>query len=248
MCNTTSIWYLQPKILRLNSNEIHVWRTSLAMDTTNIHSLHQTLSADEQQRAALFHFQKDREHFIVARGLLREILSRYLNQKPNDISFYYNQHGKPALHTHGEESLYFNVSHSYGLALYAVASGPIGVDLERIRTNFPYQEIAGKFFSTKENAMLRSLPHNLQPKAFFTCWTRKEAYIKATGKGLSIPLNQFEVSLLPGEPAVLLSIQGDIEAASHWLLQDLNPSPNYVAALAVQKHNWQLKYWTWAPL
>lgn len=248
MCNTNSIWDLQPKIPRLNSNEIHVWRTSLNMDACIIQSLHQTLSADEQQRAALFHFQKDREHFIVARGLLREILSRYLNQKPDDISFYYNQHGKPALHTHGQEPLHFNVSHSHGLALYAVTSCPIGVDIERIRTDFSYQEIAEKFFSPQENAMLRSLPLNLQPKAFFTCWTRKEAYIKAVGKGLSIPLNQFEVSLLPGEPAVLLSIQNDIEAASHWLLQDLNPSPDYVAALAIKRHDWQLKYWTWAPL
>lgn len=248
MYNTTSIWYFPPKILRLNSNEIHVWRTSLDMDACSIHILHQTLSADEQQRAALFHFQKDREHFIVARGLLREILSRYLNQKPDDISFYYNQHGKPELHTHGQEPLHFNISHSHGLALCAVTSCPIGVDIERIRTDFPHSEIAEKFFSPHENAVLRSLPSNLQPKAFFTCWTRKEAYIKATGKGLSIPLNQFEVSLLPGEPAVLLSIQSDIEAASHWLLQDLNPSPNYVAALAIKRHEWQLKYWTWTPL
>lgn len=247
MCNTTSIWYLQSKVIRLSSNEIHVWRTSLDMDACGIHSLHQTLSKDEQQRAALFHFQKDREHFIVARGLLREILSRYLDQKPNDISFCYNQHGKPALHTHGQELLHFNISHSHGLALYAITSRPIGVDIERIRTNFPHSEIAEKFFSPQENAMLRSLPPNLQPKAFFTCWTRKEAYIKATGKGLSIPLNQFEVSLLPG-PAVLLSIKNDIEAASHWLLQDLNPGPDYVAALAIKKHDWQLKYWTWAPL
>lgn len=242
------MWYLQPKILRLNSNEIHVWRTSLDMDTCSIRNLHQTLSVDEQQRAALFHFHKDRERFTVARGLLREILSRYLDQKPDEISFSYNQHGKPAVHTHGQEPLHFNISHSHGLALYAVTSRPIGIDLERIRTDFPYQEIAEKFFSPHENAVLRSLPPNLQPKAFFTCWTRKEAYIKATGKGLSIPLNQFEVSLLPGEPAVLLSIQSDMEAASHWLLQDLNPSPGYVAALAIKKHDWQLKYWTWASL
>lgn len=249
MYKTYSTWCLPPEALKLNSNEIHVWRASLDTDACGIQSLYETLSADEQQRAALFYFPKDRERFTVARGLLREILSRYLQQNPSDISFYYNQHGKPALHTDGEDSLHFNVSHSHRLVLYAITRDcPIGVDLEYIRTDFPYQEIAEKFFSPKENAMLRSLPAQLQPKAFFTCWSRKEAYLKAIGKGLSIPLNLFEVSLLPEEPAGLLSIQGDIEAATHWSLQDLYPSPDYVAALAIQRHNWQLKYWQWTLL
>lgn len=249
MCKTASTWYSPPKALKLNCNEVHIWRASLDTDAYRIQSLYETLSADEQQRAALFHFPKDRERFIIARGLLREILSRYLQQKPNNISFYYNQHGKPALHTDTEEPLHFKVSHSHGLALYAVTRDcPIGVDIEHIRTDFPYQEIAEKFFAPKENAMLRSLPSNLQSKAFFTCWTRKEAYLKAIGKGLSTSLNLFEVSFLPREPAKLLSIQGDIEAASHWSLQDLNLSADYVAALAIQRHNCQFKYWQWTLL
>lgn len=222
--------------LTLNSNQVHVWRASLDMDVCSIASLHQTLSADEQQRAARFYFQNDQQHFTAARGLLRAILSRYLDKAPSDLSFCYNAHGKPSLITaDGEDTVNFNVSHSQGLALYAVTRDRnIGIDIERIRTNIACEEIAQRFFSPRETSVLRSLSANIKHKAFFNCWTRKEAYIKATGKGLAIPLNQFEVSLIPGEPAALLSIKGDINAARNWSLYNLNPSPDYAAALAIQ--------------
>lgn len=229
--------------LTMGSDEVHVWQASLSLTVSSLQSLQQTLTIDERTRAEQFRFQQDREHFIAARGLLRTILSRYLGVEPNHLRFCYNSNGKPALiPSYGGDTLRFNLSHSYGLALYAVTRDQgIGIDLEYVRTNIPWQEMAEQFFSSRENGMLRSLPVDLQPKAFFNCWTRKEAYIKATGKGLSIPLNQFDVSLVPGEPAALLSTQWDPQEAARWSLQELILGPKYVAALAVEGDRCQLK-------
>ncbi len=243
----TGVWSLPPKTLKLERDEVHVWRASLDLEASSIQSLQETLCVEEQQRAERFHFQKDRDRFIVARGLLRALLSRYLGEEPGHLRFVYNQYGKPALsEAYSKEPLCFNLSHSHGLALYAVTQNRnLGIDLEYIRTDFPYEEIAERFFSPQENAVLRTLPLNMKHEAFFTCWTRKEAYIKATGKGLSLPLDQFDVSLIPREPAMLLSIAGNQQAACHWSLQELIPVPGYVAALAVEGGGWQSKCWQW---
>lgn len=243
----TDVWSSPPQTLKLEKDEVHVWRASLDLEASSIQSLLRTLCVEEQQRAERFHFPKDRDRFIVARGLLRGILSFYLGKQPSSLQFVYNQYGKPALtEAYNRKPLCFNLSHSRGLALYAVTQNRnLGVDLEYIRTDFPCKEIAERFFSPQENAVLRTLPLDMKHKAFFTCWTRKEAYIKATGKGLSLPLNQFDVSLIPKEPAILLSIAGDHQAACRWSLQELIPDPDYVAALAVEGTGWQIKCWQW---
>lgn len=243
----SGVWSFPPKTLKLERGEVHVWRASLDLEEPSIQSLLRTLCVEEQQRAERFHFQKDCDRFIVARGLLRTLLSRYLDKKPSSLQFVYNQYGKPALsEAYGRNPLCFNLSHSHGLALYAVTQNRnLGVDLEYIRTDFPWEEIAERFFSPKENAVLRTLPLDMKHEAFFTCWTRKEAYIKATGKGLSLPLDQFDVSLIPREPAMLISIAGNQQAACHWSLQELITDPGYVAALAVEGTGWHLKCWQW---
>jgi 4'-phosphopantetheinyl transferase len=199
------------------------------------------------KRAERFYLQKDREHFIVARGLLRAILSRYLDMKPSQLRFCYNCHGKPFLATtSGRDTLSFNLSHSHGLALCAVTRGrKIGIDLERVRTDFACEQIAERFFSPRENAALHALPSSMRHEAFFTCWTRKEAYIKAKGEGLLLLLDQFDVSLAPGEPATLLNSRWDSQEASRWSLQELILSPGYTAALAVEGHGWRLTCWQW---
>jgi 4'-phosphopantetheinyl transferase len=163
------------------------------------------------------------------------------------LRFGYNPYGKPALvGEEGEKGLRFNVSHSHGLALYAITRGrEIGVDLERIR---PFPDLIGlaeRFFSPKEVAALRTLPAPMQTEAFLTCWTRKEAYIKAKGEGLSLPLSQFEVSLAPGEPSALLRTQWDALEASRWSLHALTPGPGYVAALAVECNHRRMTCWHW---
>jgi 4'-phosphopantetheinyl transferase len=242
-----SIWSVPPQTVFLRDHEVHVWKAHLRRQSPSIQSLIPTLSPDELARAKRFYFQKDREHFIVARGLLRVILGRYLNREPSQLQFCYNPYGKPALSCQsGSHGLRFNLSHSHGLALYAITRGrEIGVDIERIRPDMVEDQIAERFFSPGEVRALRSLPPSLQPVGFFNCWTRKEAYIKAKGKGLSLPLDQFDVSLVPGEPAALLHVSGDAGESSRWSLHKLVPGPGYAAAVIAEEHNWRLQCWQW---
>ena len=232
--------------LTLDGATVHVWQARLDQFAEQQDRLLGLLSADERERAERFHFARDRSHFIVARGLLRTLLGRYLDSPPGRLSFSYGPYGKPTLS--GEDdgrALRFNVSHSHGVALYAVARGrAVGVDVEYVRDNMVGESIAERFFSAREVAALRALPAEVQPLAFFNCWTRKEAFIKARGEGLSFPLDQFEVSLNPKEPAALVSIRDDPREASRWSLQALPLEEGYVAALAVEGHDWRLEGWT----
>jgi 4'-phosphopantetheinyl transferase len=206
----------------------------------------QTLSVDEQWRASRFYFRQDRERFVVSRGVLRAILGRYLDRSPEHLAFIYSSYGKPSLVTEtGEEAIRFNISHSHGTALYVVTrSGEIGVDLELVRDGLSVEQIAENFFSRQENFELLSLPVELRKRAFFVCWTRKEAYIKARGAGLSLPLNQFRVSLIPGAKAELLSTQPTDEAL-RWSLSELTLPQGYVAAFAVEGSALSQSCWRW---
>jgi len=245
--STAPPWSFPPAPLILGSNEVHVWRASLNEPPPQIDSFLHTLGADERTRAERFHFQRDREHFIIAHGILRAILGLYLNRAPESLSFCYSSHGKPAVASEsGGNVLRFNMSHSHGVALYAITRGrEVGIDVEFIRCDLEAEQIAERFFSRREIATLRALPLKLRKYAFFLCWTRKEAYIKARGEGLSRPLDQFEVSLIPGEPAALLSTQPDPGEALLWSLQDLTLGCGYVAALAAQGRGWTLSRWQW---
>ena len=240
-------WGIPPADIVLSSHEVHIWRAPLELPASCVQSLQHTLSSDELSRAASFYAEKDQRRFIVARGVLRAILSRYLDMEPRQFRFCYSSYGKPALVTASrEEKLCFNLSHSCALVLYAVTCNrEVGLDIEHMRANFAYEEIAERFFSPQENATLRALPAHLQHEAFFNCWTRKEAYIKAHGEGLSMPLDEFDVSLAPGEPAALLTTRRDPQEASRWSLRELAPGPGYVAALAVEGYSWRLACWQW---
>lgn len=233
---------IPPKKVALGENEVHVWRSTLNLSGPQLKNLEQTLDEEEQRRANRFHFSRDREHFIVARGLLRIILSQYLGYEPSQLKFCYGPYGKPALtEQSGGGSLQFNLSHSSGMALYAVAHHrKIGIDLERVRADWASEEVAKQFFAPGEVAQLRAVPQSLWHQAFFHCWTRKEAYIKARGEGLSVPLDRFEVSLTPGKPAALLSTKDDPREVSRWSISELTVNSDYVAALAVRGHDWQL--------
>jgi 4'-phosphopantetheinyl transferase len=168
--------------------------------------------------------------------------------EPSSLRFDHNPYGKPALiPSPGHEPLNFNLAHSHDLVLYAITRNrQIGIDLERLRTDFPCEEISEQFFSPRENAALLAVPQSERHEAFFRCWTRKEAYVKARGEGLSLPLQAFDVSLAPDEPAKLLSIRGNPEAARDWSLYGLAPAPGYVAALAVNSRDWRLSCWQWS--
>jgi 4'-phosphopantetheinyl transferase len=240
-------WGFPPATIILGNNEVHVWRASLDEPPPQRDSFLHTLAAEEQTRAQRFYFQTDRERFINAHGVLRAILGLYLDRAPKCLSFCYSSYGKPALTLEsGGDAIRFNMSHSRGVALYAVTRGrEIGIDLEFIRCDLEVEQIAERFFSRSEIATLRALPTDLQKHAFFLCWTRKEAYIKARGEGLSLPLDQFDVSLIPGEPAALLSTQPDSDEAVRWSLKELTLASGYVAALAVEGRGWTLSCWQW---
>jgi 4'-phosphopantetheinyl transferase len=244
-----TIWKPAPEQLQLGHDDVHVWRAPLDQPETSISAFSEILSTDELRRAGRFHFRKDGERFIVARAVLKCILSRYLNIKPELIRFRSNQYGKPALVEAAADAsgLRFNLSHSRALALYGIArERELGLDLEDIRSDLGDDaQIARQFFSKREVAALAALPANLRSEGFFRCWTRKEAYIKAKGMGLSIPLDQFDVTLSPDEPALLLDVAGDAEEVSRWSLRELAPGPGYMAALVVEGQGWQLDCFQW---
>lgn len=238
------LWLLPSGALLLKDGDVHVWRADLEQEPSTVEQLFNRLSSEERQRAAKYYFVKDREHFIVARGVLRGILGRYLGVRPERIRFSYNRFGKPSLNIRTDDNLLrFNVSHSRGIALYALTWGhEIGLDIEYMRQDIASLEIARNFFSPFEVSVLSALPASLQPAAFFNCWTRKEAYIKAIGTGLSQSLQQFTVSMIPGEPARLLRTINP-EETQRWSLIDLSPHPDYKAALVVEGTVRTLSFW-----
>jgi len=240
-------WPLPPAQLDLADDEIHVWRAALDEAGCDLPSLSETLSAGERDRAERFQFDRDRNRFIARRGLLRMILGRYLSIEPAQCSFTCESRGKPVLaETAAGQSLHFNVSHSDGLALFAVARlSAIGVDVEHVRPIPEIDGIAAKFFSEREKAMLNALPAEQRREAFFNCWTRKEAYLKATGEGIADALPQIEVSLAPGHPAQLFSIGGDAQAASLWSIHALEPASGFIGALAVKANDSKPECWQW---
>lgn len=248
---TTSLnplWMVAPQNLCLEKDEVHVWLIPLGQPVEKMLGPHSILSPEERERAHNFHFDHHRQRYIVAHLALRLILGQYLGQRPGRLRFRSNAYGKPALDMEegegGCEALDFNLSHSEDLALLAVCRGrAVGVDVESIRPDFVHQQIAERFFSQREAATLSALPAKLQPEAFFNCWTRKEAYIKARGEGLSLALDGFDVSLVPGERAALLSVRDDPQEALRWSLRELSIGPGYAGALAVEGHDWRLKCW-----
>ncbi|MBK8783720.1 MAG: 4'-phosphopantetheinyl transferase superfamily protein [Anaerolineales bacterium] len=236
-------WTSPPDSLHIESRHVDVWRIFLNLQADSIKLAESTLSADEAQRAARFHFPKDRDHFVAAHGILRQIIGRYLHCKPGELTFSVNQYGKPSL---VDSKLEFNLSHSGDFALLAITQNrKIGVDVERVRQGISSHVIAQQYFSKAEVAELQSLPMEQREAAFFTCWTRKEAYIKAQGIGLSLPLESFDVSLSPNEPAMLRAVRPDSQEAARWTLRPLDVAPNYAGALAVEGIDLDFRLWDW---
>lgn len=233
-------WQPPPAKLQLSAGEIHIWRTRLERTDDDVSRLVETLSADERTRAERFIKLKSRRHFIAGRGFLRATLARYLERDPALLSFRYGLHGKPVLAEAAD--LHFNLSHSADCAILAVTGlQPLGVDVERIRALANWEGIARRFFSDAEVAELAAvLPHQRE-EAFFNCWTRKEAYVKACGEGLARPLDQFVVSLKPGMPAELAHVEGFPDEPTRWSMQALTPYAGYVACLAIAATGWKLR-------
>ena len=247
---SSDIWKASPPDFILSDGEVHVWRASLDVPAPHLRRFLAMLSVDERTRHERFHFQNDRDHFAVARGFMRTLLGRYLRREPASLVFEYGPQGKPSLKTDavGEreagEMLRFNLSHSGGIALLALATRrDVGVDVEFMRDQISTDDLANRFFSHRESATLRALAPELRRTAFFKCWTRKEAFIKAKGGGLSIPLDQFDVAFAPTEQPALLRTAWDTNEASLWSMHDLAAGEEYAAALVVQDSPRRISCW-----
>lgn len=221
---------------RIGMHAIETVVASLDVAPQILRELEEILSASERMRAARFLRAMDRDRFIVGRARLRQLLAARLGLRPDSIEFSYGSHGKPALAASlATSGLHFNLSHSEGLAVYAFAAGhEVGVDVEAVRPLPDADAIAARFFSPSEVEAYLSLAASDRPLGFFNCWTRKEAFIKAIGEGLSHPLDRFDVSLVPGEPATLLRVDDVPGERCGWALHAFSPAPGFVAAVAAK--------------
>jgi 4'-phosphopantetheinyl transferase len=231
-------WLPAPTNLTLLQDEVHVWRIDLDRTEAELKELAATLASDEVCRAKRFYKEQHRQRFIAGRGILRTILGRYLGIEPQQLRFDYEPLGKPILTDKfgDNHQLCFNLTHSQGLALCAVSCDrPVGIDLEYIRPVSDVLNLANRFFSPKEYAVLSSVPPHQMQQLFFRYWTCKEAYLKATGSGIS-QLEQIEVAIAPGQPATL-------HTQEPWSLIELSPDSDTVAAVVVQGSVSQFNYW-----
>jgi len=221
----------------LGDNEIQLWCASLDLPPARVATLYKLLDPEEQRRARRFVFEHSRRRFTVARALLRQLLGAYTDTHPQKVRFRYGDKGKPMLQG---GTLEFNISHSEELLLAGFCKAPLGVDVEYLREVSDAEAITQRFFSPGETLSLLRLDKAERPRAFLLGWTRKEAYIKAIGRGLSFPLSQFEVSMQPDEAPRLLNLNGDTAEAARWTLLHLEPASGYLGAVAVTGKDWRV--------
>jgi 4'-phosphopantetheinyl transferase len=233
-----------PNWRSLDDADIHIWNVSLDSPPQDLSYYRSILSKDEVERAMRFVFEKDRDHYIAGRGRLRVILGSYLDLEPSQLEFVYGPHGKPALKSVlGDRVLEFNLSHSKDRALYAFNwNRRIGVDIEYLIPMADMDDFAERYFTPRESAWVNSLSGTQKEDAFFKTWTCKEAFLKANGSGLTVPINQVEISLETEGTVELISVGDDKEQPSNWRLEMFNPFPGYQAALAVDGHAGQIVF------
>lgn len=223
----------RPGSVDLPPGDVHIWAVPLHGDAESYGAL---LSPAEQHRLQRFHFADHRRRYQIGHGALRLILAGYLDEEPAALSFTQGPRGKPYLASRGP---FFNLSHSGKLALIGVSATELGVDLEKVRHLESLTEIARKHFSADEFAALDRLEGAAREQAFYRCWTRKEAYIKALGEGLSMPLDSFDVSL--DEAGQLLRCRDRNDDPARWSLLDVSPGPEFVAACALRAQRCRLR-------
>jgi len=240
-------WPPAPSELSLSQGEVHVWAIPLQAQPPSLARFAELLSAEEQERAGRFRFAHHRERFVIGRAALRMILSRYTTIAPHRIEFAYGTYGKPALaRQYHLKQVEFNLAHSKALALLAIARAcPVGIDVEWIRDLPDFCELVERFFSPRECEAFAELSNPQKPVAFFNLWTRKEAWLKATGAGIAHYLKRVEVSFIPGERACLRSIPKEFASGISWSLHELTPAPGFVAALAGASGDLRVQCWSW---
>jgi 4'-phosphopantetheinyl transferase len=236
-----------PEIAAPAAGEIHVWTVPLDPPAAEVAALRALLAADEIARADRFRFDRHRRRFTVGRGVLRTLLGRYLGLPPRAVGFRYGPNDKPYLDAPPAGGLEFNLSNSEELAVVAVTAGEeVGADVERLRPMADALAIAERFFSAAERRVLAAVPEAEREPAFFRAWTRKEAYLKAVGTGITVPLDRFDVSLAADEAPRILAMEGDPARAAAWSLFHLEPAAGYLGAVAIRGAGWRLSGWRWS--
>lgn len=236
-------WLIEPNPPSLGPDDVHVWSAALDRTPEQLDCLSRLLVPEDQERADRYRIPAVRNHFIAARAFLRSVLGSYLNLDPRQVVFSQGPQGKPYLHQPG--LLHFNLSHSHGLALLAVSRQvEVGVDVEYIRP-FNNMAFAERYFTPNEVNCLRNVPENLRTEVFFHAWTRKEAFLKATGEGIALGLERIEVALTPWEPPRLVLLDGCPHRAAQWSLRHLTPAEQYVGALALLHPSPQVRCLHW---
>ena len=232
----------------LSATDIHIWGLLVDLPQDRIVQLAQRLSGEEIKKSTCYRFERDRKRYIARQAFLRIILGYYLDCETRHINFSYGPYGKPRVQDDiSSTGIHFNLSHSNGLALFAVTRDvEIGIDLEMIKPLSDLEGIVTNFFSPSEIAEFYKVTANERLFAFYNCWTRKEAFIKAIGKGLTYDLSEFDVSLAPDKPARILSISGNTEQAACWSLAELNPASDFVAAIAYKGQERKMVCLGWA--
>ncbi|HEX6802728.1 MAG TPA: 4'-phosphopantetheinyl transferase superfamily protein [Terriglobales bacterium] len=220
---------------QVHDAQVHLWHACPNGDDVDAEELLSLLSEDERHRMARFRFHGDRRDFAFARGMLRTVLASYLDCDPGEVRFSYSRHGKPALTgKHAESRLQFNLSHTAGYVLLAVCfDREVGVDVERLRADLDVESLAKRFFSAAEQDAMSRLRPGLRARAFFHCWTRKEAFLKAKGGGLMLPLEDFDVSLEPDEENIDLVTRPEAHEAEQWRILNVPVPEEYAAAVVV---------------
>jgi len=247
MANVSIQWNTPSAQPFLSKADVHVWAANLEAPPSGRSAFLETLSCDELDRAKRFHFEHDRDHFITGRGMLRSIIGTYLKIAPALLQFGYGPYGKPVLsNLPADRTLHFNLAHSDGLLLVALSeTGPVGIDVEKVRPIDGVDGLVDRFSSDRTKIDWQTLPCDQRSKAFFNLWTRKEACLKATGLGLSGPIDEVEVTFLPDEPVRILKLGGILQSGAICTLENLSPAENYIAAIAVVAQDVNLSCWRW---
>ncbi len=227
-----SSWEIPPQDLHIASGQIQVWRAQLHLMIPQLDTFIPHLSQEERDRGNRLVKTEHRCRFLISHAILRLILSRYLGQPPNDIQLQKGPHGKPYLE---DQPLQFNMTHSNDIALYAItACADIGIDVEYVKRKHRMDALVKRFFSKREYQEYQSFPEGERHLAFYRAWTRKEAYLKATGLGLSYPLDHFDVSLAPEGTQCLLHVEDSAEMPQHWTLFSFEPCVDYLSSIAIK--------------
>lgn len=239
-------WLTPPESLRLGQGEVHVWRGIVDIPSSRLQVYWKTLSQEEQQRAHRLRFPLHRRRWVAARGMLRLLLGRYLDLSSQELEFGTGPHGKPFVQHPTTPTLFFNISHSQKIALFAFSQeSEVGIDVEGSRPHLNHEDIAKRILNAQEQEWLQSLPASKKKSAFLTCWTRKEAFTKAHGIGLTFPLQDITVTFLPHQPPGVVKVADSSLNHHQWTMYDITPRLRYAGALVVAGHPRSIHYWNY---